>query len=368
MMRVLGIGSDKKVFDKESAVRERQLQFSSLIDELVLVVFSLKTDKLREFKDGNLRVIPTNSESKIFYIADGYRVAKDLPSINLISAQDPFEAGLTGVFLKWKTGARFQAQAHTDFWNRYFIMSGPLNFLRFFLALFVLPNADRIRVVSQRIKNSLPGIFQKRIDVLPVFVDFSEKDAGVFDLHKKYPEFDFIILSTARLEKEKNLSLLLSSFKEALQFVPDSGLIIVGSGKEEQKLKKQAEALGIKEKVKFVGWQKDLSRYYETADLYISTSNYEGYGLSLLEAGYYGCPIVSTNVGIMDEVFISGESAAVCAVGDKMCLSRSMVELRRFKDIRHMMGASARKRAQSAVWKKDDYMKRYLKLWKNCLS
>ena len=52
----------------------------------------------------------------------------------------------------------------------------------------------------------------------------------------------------------------------------------------------------------FEGWQENLISYYKTANLFLLSSNYEGYGMTLLEAAAAGCPIISTDVGIAGEL------------------------------------------------------------------
>jgi glycosyltransferase involved in cell wall biosynthesis len=88
----------------------------------------------------------------------------------------------------------------------------------------------------------------------------------------------------------------------------------VGSGPEENKLKALAKELGVEKNVAFEGWKEDLHSYYKTANTYIQTSRFEGYGMSLVEAGLAGLPIVTTKVGVAGD-FENGKEAYICPFG-----------------------------------------------------
>lgn len=369
-MRVLSISSDRKIFEKGSNVLLRLLDQASLLEELIIVVFTLENQHYHGFTEGKLTVLPTNSKSKYLYIRDAYKISNQYQNIDIISTQDPFESGIVGLLLKWKLKAKLQMQIHTDIMSPFFRKSNFLNFLRFLISRFTIVFADGIRAVSERIKISLERSFSKKlnIDVLPVFVDLKRPGEGVFvDLHTKYSEFDFIIVTVSRLEKEKNLPLLIDAFNDALVYIKGAGLVIIGDGSERLALERRVKDLGIEKSVKFVGWQKDLVGFYESADLYVSTSNFEGYGLSLLEAGFYGLPIVSTDVGIMGEVYKDNVGGLVCPVGDKDCLVHKIVEIRKFVDVRTRISNGARISARGAIWAKENHKNKFLKLWKKLI-
>ena len=140
------------------------------------------------------------------------------------------------------------------------------------------------------------------MEVRPVEVDLEKiKQTPItVDLHQKYPQFKKIILMASRLEPEKQIDLAIKNLIKLL--ISDNiGLIIVGAGSEEGRLKSLTEELGLSNYVKFDGWQENLATYYKTADLFLSTSLYEGYGLTLVEAKSCGLPIVSTDVGVARE-------------------------------------------------------------------
>ena len=58
-------------------------------------------------------------------------------------------------------------------------------------------------------------------------------------------------------------------------------------------------------------WTDDPFSYYKTADLFLLTSNYEGYGMAVVEAMAAGCPVIMTDVGLAGEVLIDKKDGLV---------------------------------------------------------
>jgi glycosyltransferase involved in cell wall biosynthesis len=285
-MKVLMISTDRKIFEPTSAVRARMLSYAADTEELFIVVLGLNKGLEVE---GRLKYLGLSRGRAL-----GWRPAG---AFDLVTAQDPFETGLIGWLIARRLRAKLELQIHTDFLNPYFAQSSFLNYLRVWIARFLLPRATRVRVVSQRIKKSLEeaGLRLKApVEVRPIAVEIDKiKNAPrVVDLHQKYPQFKKIILMASRLEPEKNIKLALA----ALKLVdPSIGLVIVGSG---------CEKINPTKNVIVEDWvdQATLYSYYKTADLFLLTSFYEGYGMTLVEAAAAGCPIISTDVGIAREI------------------------------------------------------------------
>lgn len=108
----------------------------------------------------------------------------------------------------------------------------------------------------------------------------------------------------SRLTREKNIGLAIEAIREIIKSKPRTGLVIVGSGQESEKLKAKSAKLNLEKNVIFEPWidQETLYSYYKTADLFLVTSLYEGYGMTLVEALAAGCPIVSTDIGVAREM------------------------------------------------------------------
>jgi glycosyltransferase involved in cell wall biosynthesis len=125
----------------------------------------------------------------------------------------------------------------------------------------------------------------------------------------------------SRLEPEKNIALAIKTFGTIVAKFPKAGLIIVGAGSEKSRLESLVKRLGLVKQIVFTGQQDNLTAYYQSADVLLNTSNYEGYGLVLAEARLTDLSVVSTDVGIAREL-VGAES--VCPVGDEKCLAQKV--------------------------------------------
>lgn len=119
-----------------------------------------------------------------------------------------------------------------------------------------------------------------------------------------------VVIAVGRLVKQKNFSLLIRSFSEALRRV-DARLLIVGEGEERAQLESLVKALDLQDCVDLPGYMSNVHGLVARADLFVLSSNYEGLPNALLEALAVGTPAVSTDC-------LSGPSEILCdgAAGD----------------------------------------------------
>jgi len=378
-MKVLIISTDRKIFKEGSGVRQRMIEYGGLVKELHIIVFSKKSSGiLRQQISENTWIYSTNSINRWLYIFNAIKIGKKIVSDNsdwLVTTQDPFETGIVGwcIAKSKKRKIKLQLQIHTDFLSLYFVKGSVLNKVRVRIAKFLLPKANCVRVVSNRIKKSiLSANIKLKSDpfVLPIFIDIEAvKNVRVdFDLHVKYPQFDKIILMVSRLEKEKNIPLALSVFKQVLEKYPKTGLVIVGDGSRKMSLKEHARNYSLKDNVVFEDGKSNVHYFYKTADMFLHTSNYEGYGMVFVEASVLGCPIVTTDVGIVSEFFEDGKSAFICKVGDKNCLVEKIIELTENKTLKDSFVEKAKNEVHKHIKEKTKkrYLADYKKIWEKC--
>lgn len=366
-MKILSIGTDRKIFDEKSSSARRMLGYGEMVDELHIIVFSLQGLSLKQKKlSEKVFLYPTNSRNRLMYLWDAIRIGRKIKNIDLVSTQDPFETGFVGLVLKKILNIKLQVQIHTDFLSVYF-KNGLLNRFRVKIASITLPRADGVRAVSQRIKNSVSAklkIDKGKIDVLPIFTDVEvlKKSEVKSDLHKKYPQFDFIILMASRFEIEKNILLAIKAFKNVLQNTNKNiGLVIVGSGSEKDFLLDKVSELKIQNDVVFEAWSNDLPSYYKTCDLFLNTSNYEGFGLSILEAFFCGASVLTSDVGLVGDI-LDEENIMVCPVGDQKCF-QDKIELFLEGGVQLNMDLPQEKLASG----ENQYLENYLNLWEKII-
>jgi glycosyltransferase involved in cell wall biosynthesis len=372
-LNVLSISSDRKLFEIDSPVRKRQISFGYLADQFHIIVFAkrelgLATEQISK----NTWIHPTNSSSKFFYMSDAIRIGLTLGKFGLVTTQDPFESGWTGYKLSKKLKAKLHVQLHTDFLNPFFNESGFLNKMRVSLGIFILRRADGIRVVSSRIKQSLKKLNLKiDPDIIPVFIDIKrfQEAQDALSVDREYPDFKKIILTVARLEEEKNLRLGISAFKDVLKTNQNIGYIIVGDGTIKNDLENFVKQEGLEKNVIFVGWQNNLTTYYKSADVYLSTSNYEGYGVSMIEAVISLLPIVSTDVGVAGDVLVNNINSFICPVGDKGCIVGSLERLLKEKYTAELFKENSKKISNNLIPQFEySYYENYRKSWLKTLN
>lgn len=97
----------------------------------------------------------------------------------------------------------------------------------------------------------------------------------------------------------------------------------------------------------FVGFRRDVSRILATLDIFVSVSAKEGLGVSLLEAGSYGVPIVATNVGGIPEIVQDGVTGFLVPPRDSKALTEKTVYMLAHRPEANIMGQQAKEWVRS---------------------
>lgn len=377
-MHILSIGTDRKLFEVDSAIRQRMASYASRAQSLHVIVYATKNLPLYEIHDGKLHIYPTRSNSRWLYVYDAYKIAKKIiTSLGeektevVISSQDPFETGLVGLLVAREYNRPLQVQLHTDIYSSQFGQSF-LNRIRRVIASYILPRAQGIRAVSRTVADSLIQHFGKdiaQVDILPVFIDkhYFEDAKSNISVHDILPGCDSMVCMVSRLSPEKNIDVAIRAFAKVILHVPRIGLCIVGSGVEEGRLRMLVNALGIETNVALVGWHNDPVAYYKASDVFLTTSSYEGYGVTLIEAALSGSAIVTTPVGIAREICIDGENSYICPIGDVDSVASRIETLISDQKIRELFKTKMRATITGMVLDRDQYVQVYIGLLEKLL-
>lgn len=134
----------------------------------------------------------------------------------------------------------------------------------------------------------------------------------------KADAFTFVVVG--RLEPRKGVDLAI----EALAGVPGARLDILGIGAERATLETKARALGVSDRVRFLGYAEDARPLLARAHAALCSSRSEGLGIALLEAMAMGVPVVGFAVGGVPEIVVDGTTGMLCRAGDVAVLGATM--------------------------------------------
>jgi GalNAc-alpha-(1->4)-GalNAc-alpha-(1->3)-diNAcBac-PP-undecaprenol alpha-1,4-N-acetyl-D-galactosaminyltransferase len=101
------------------------------------------------------------------------------------------------------------------------------------------------------------------------------------------------LVAVGRLVRQKGFDLLLEAFARIAQCHPEWAITILGQGPLRNELEAQADALGLAGRVYFAGEVPDPYSMFRDADLFVSASRFEGFGMALAEAMACGLPVIS---------------------------------------------------------------------------
>lgn len=132
------------------------------------------------------------------------------------------------------------------------------------------------------------------------------------------------ILTVGSFKAVKNHPLLLRAFAR-LAHLPSARMMFLGAGSGEVALRALAQELGIADRVIFAGFHPDPTPFYRTADLFVLSSDYEGFGNVIVEALASGTPVVSTDCPSgPSEILEGGRYGTLVPVGDEHALAKAI--------------------------------------------
>ena len=150
--------------------------------------------------------------------------------------------------------------------------------------------ADKIVIQDIHYKKYFQKSIFKKIEVIPNYLsdEFIENN-------KKNEKVEKTILTIGRLEKQKNIPLLIKSFSKLNKKFNKYKLIIIGEGREKNKVLKLIKEKKLEKRVILKKTKNHIKQELEKATLFVLPSNYEGMPNVLLEAMASSLPVITTN-------------------------------------------------------------------------
>jgi glycosyltransferase involved in cell wall biosynthesis len=156
------------------------------------------------------------------------------------------------------------------------------------------------------------------------------------------PEGVPLLLAMGRLHEAKAHDVAL----EALAKVPGAFLWIAGAGPQEVKLKAMAQALGVAQRVRFLGWRTDASALYRTADICVFPSRFEPLGNVIIQAWAHRLPVVAAASTGPAALIEHDEDGLLIPVDDADALAVSIRRLIEDRVLRIRLAHSAAERVE----------------------
>jgi len=220
-----------------------------------------------------------------------------------------------------------------------------------------LRKADRLIAVSRASARfgRLLGFHEERIAIIPNGVDlscFNQETDGSLMREELGIGGAPLIVTALRLIKRKNPDLLISAFGRVLKVIPGAKLVIAGSGRESNRLSRQAERLNIKDSVSMTGQLKRerVAQLMAAADVFVLPSTVESFGLSLLEASAVGASVVCADTGGIPETFQHEFNALLYPPGDDSAMAEAIIRLIQEKGLAQRIRANALETASRLTW------------------
>lgn len=160
---------------------------------------------------------------------------------------------------------------------------------------------------------------------------------------KRIPNQSGIIMNACRLSSQKNLPLLLRAFAEVHRMYPRCRLKLYGEGPERAHLTQLVQDMGLSEFVELPGFARDIHSCYRDAELFVSSSDYEGISNTMLEAMGIGLPVICTDcpVGGAGMMIRHGENGLLVPVGDEKAMAQAILRLMEDKQLAETMAKRA---------------------------
>lgn len=221
--------------------------------------------------------------------------------------------------------------------------------LRRFAIRFLYGNAERIVVNSDAMSSQFTGHFgfppervrtiYNPLDIETIMAQSLGETAIVAAMGNVG-----IIVGMGRFSREKGFDLLIRAMSRVRA---PARLLLLGEGRDENKLRKLADKLGVSEKVEFLGFRKNPYPVLRGATMFVLPSRYEGFPNALVEAMTLGLPCIATRCPTgPEEIIKDGESGLLVPVDDPVAMADAIDRLLADSELQRRLAAMGLERVK----------------------
>ncbi|MES2133271.1 MAG: glycosyltransferase [Bacteroidota bacterium] len=220
------------------------------------------------------------------------------------------------------------------------------NFINRFILKYNLRKADAICATSYTIKEYLKPVTTKPVNVIPFGVNTDEFRKK--EVQSLFDKDTFVFGSIKPLEALYNTDILIKSFAALKVSHPTAKikLLIIGEGSQANALKQLVIDHKIEEEVVFTGRIpfSQIADYYNMLDVLVNISDYESFGVSVIEAMACEKPVIVTNTGGLKEIVENSNFGSLVEVGNIEQTSSEMQKYVLDRELTQRIGKQAREK------------------------
>ena len=292
-MKVLFISYGRGgLYENKAGVLDRHKTYAKHFDSIEIIYL---TKKKLEYKDfGRLKITPIYGKSYLICLIKA--LFRDYRTFQIVTTQDPFLTAILGLFYKMKFGIKLHIQNHSNFIdNKFWIKENVFinSTLNFIAKKITIPQAHRLRVVNSYEKQMYIdkiGINEFLIDVAPIslnpvfFKKITKKEILNFQTKHKLNKNCFKIGWAGRFVRLKRLDYLFE-LSGLLAKKLDIQLILAGDYTvSDYNFKDLEKANNLNPIYTGLLSPGELAKFFKSIDVFVLTSEYEGYGMVLAES------------------------------------------------------------------------------------
>jgi len=178
-------------------------------------------------------------------------------------------------------------------------------------------------------------------------------------------EDHFYLLCIGRFRKVKNFDIAIKAYSLVTSQIPNSKMLLIGDGKDREKLENLVKKLNLQEKVEFLGYRNDIPAILKKIKrgVLLMPSSYEGFPITHIEAMYAGIPAIISPFVPSKEI---ASSASLITPIDEKELAKSIVKIYKDKKLYEKLSSEAKRIASNLTIEK--YTDKLLKLYESLIN
>lgn len=236
-------------------------------------------------------------------------------------------------------------------------------------------NYSRFIAISKSISSDMKAANSKVVEKIRLIYNGMALDSiGTIKSHdggglpKEITQAKYRVGIVGRLVPQKGISIFLEAAAFLGEIQADMVFIVVGDGPQKKELLRKAERLHIKERVFFLGYRNDAKSILKLFDVFLLTSEWEPFGLVIIEAMALGVPVVAMNTkGAADEIIRDGVDGFLVDKKEPKRLGECVLKLLDNQNLREEMTISAYRRVEERFTIEQN-ARRVISVYEECLS